>query len=211
LSIFAVPRPVFAGCEVPQATVPSTTTKVSLCISPTIVRLLRHFNASGGASVLCARMLRLVVPFALVLTGCASHYSYTFRVTDPGVQAAPAPGTPDVIGDADLLAEILVDTKADAIQLGLTNKTDQVLQVDWANIALSRPGGGQTLLRPDTDLGWIAPGAHVVARLFPFALPHKGHAAEANNDQAFSLAVPTIVRREAKLYHYTLVAHVRED
>jgi hypothetical protein len=132
-----------------------------------------------------------------------------FRVTDPGVQRS-APGTPDVISDADLTAEILVDTNADAIQLGLTNRTDQVLQVDWANIALTRPGGGQTMLRPDTDLGWIAPGAHVVARLFPFALPRKGHDAEANNGQSFQLAVPATVRRETKVYRYTLVAALQE-
>jgi hypothetical protein len=146
--------------------------------------------------------------FALVLAGCASHYTYSFRVTEPSAQHS-ASGTPDVIADADLTAEILVDTNADAIQLGLTNHTDQALQVDWTNIALTRPGGGQTMLRPDTDLGWLAPGAHVVARLFPFALPRQGHAAEANNGQAFQLAVPAIVRREAKLYRYTLVASVQ--
>lgn len=148
-------------------------------------------------------------PLALAVAGCGRQYSYAFHVTQPAAQHS-APGTPDVIADADVTAEILVDTNADAIQLGLTNHTDQVLQVDWTNIALTRPGGAQTVLRPDTDLGWIAPGAHVVARLFPFALPRKGHDAEANNGQAFQLAVPATVRREAKLYRYTLVAAVQE-
>lgn len=146
---------------------------------------------------------------ALWLTaGCATQYAYTFEVSNPGAKRS-APNTPDIIDDADLMAEVLVDTVADAIQLALTNKTDQVLQVDWANVALTRPGGAATMLRPDTDLGWIAPGAHVVARLFPFALPRKGDAAAANNGQTFQLAVPTTVRREAKVFRYTLVAHVR--
>ncbi len=67
-----------------------------------------------------------------------------------------------------------------------------------------------TTLRPAVDLGWIQPGATASARLFPLALPNKGSAAAAYEGQRFELDVPVIVRREARQYHYSLVAHVRE-
>ena len=153
--------------------------------------------------------LGLGLPLALVLGACGPQYAYSFQVTNPGVKHS-APNTPDIVDDADLEAEILVDSVADAIQLSLTNKTDQVLQIDWANVAITRPAGKSTTLRPDTDLGWLAPGAHVVARLFPFALPRKGHDAEVNEGKTFQLTVPATVRRESKVYRYALVAHVRQ-
>src|SRR5262245_27440079 len=129
--------------------------------------------------------------------GCASQYAYTFHVDEP-------------VEDGDLRAEIVVDTIADDVALDLTNKTDQVLQVEWAKIAITGAKGRVSPLRPAVDLGWIQPGATVAAKLFPLALPRKGDAAAAYEGQHFDLTVPVIVRREPKQYHYSLVAHVRE-
>jgi hypothetical protein len=127
---------------------------------------------------------------------CAHSYAYTFQ--------APA------VADADLDAQILVDANADAVHVELTNKTDQVLQIEWADIVIHAPDGRTTGLRPDIDLGWIDPGATVTATLFPLAVPRRGDAAAANEGRRFRLDVPAIVRRESKVYSFTLTAHVRE-
>jgi hypothetical protein len=133
----------------------------------------------------------------LASAGCASQYAYTLRV-DPPVE------------DGDLKAQIVVDTIANDVTVDLTNKTDQVLQIEWAKIAISDAKGRVSPLRPDVDLGWIPPGATVAAKLFPLALPRKGHEAAAYEGRHFDLTIPAIVRREPKQYHYSLVAHVRE-
>ena len=78
------------------------------------------------------------------------------------------PGGAEAIEDADVRAEILVDVAAGAVLLTVTNKTDQVLQIDWAAIALTRDDGIVTSLRPDVDLGWLQPQATVAARLFVY-------------------------------------------
>jgi hypothetical protein len=165
-------------------------------------RALRSHSVHAGAK------LALVARLALV--GCASRYDYTFHLTDPGVHPAGAPGEREMLEDADVKAEILVDGEAEAVLLDVTNKTDQVLQVEWAEISFTRPDGTWTTLRPDVDLGWLQPGAMLAARLFPLGLPHSGSAAAANQGRRFQLNVPVIVRREAKAYHFTLTAHVRE-
>jgi len=154
--------------------------------------------------------VRLAAVALLALVGCASHYEYTFHLTEPGVHPAASPGGPEMLEDADVKAEILVDGVAEAVLLDVTNKTDQVLQVEWAEISITRPDGTATTLRPDVDLGWLPPGVTVAARLFPIALPHSGNAALADQGRRFQLNVPVIVRREAKVYHFTLTAHVRE-
>jgi hypothetical protein len=141
--------------------------------------------------------------------GCARSYTYTFHLADPGAHPAPRPGDPDMLEDADLKAEVLVDAADAAVRLDMTNKTDEVLQVAWAEISLVRPDGIATTLRPDADLGWLAPGAKQAARLFPIVLPHEGSAAAANRNRQFQLNVPVIVRREAKVYHFNLIANVR--
>ncbi len=145
----------------------------------------------------------------LVAAGCAAPYAYDFHLTDPGVQAAATPGGAETIEDADLRAEISVDVAAGALSLSVTNKTDQVLQVDWAGITLTHADGTVTGLRPDVDLGWLQPQATVAARLVVIALPHSGVEAAAYQGRRFQLNVPAIVRRQAKLYHYGLTAHVR--
>ena len=141
-------------------------------------------------------MKRLGLLLLLASAGCATQYAYAFRVDEP-----PA--------DPNLEARIAVDTISDDIALELTNKTDQVLQVEWADIAITGAKGRVSRLRPDVDLGWIQPGATVEAKLFPLALPRSGDAAAAYEGQRFLLSVPVIVRREATVYHYSLVAHVR--
>jgi len=111
--------------------------------------------------------------------------------------------------DADVKTAILVDAAAGAVHLDVTNKTEEVLQVEWAEISITRPDGSVTTLHPDADVGWIQPGTYVTARLYPIALPRSGTEAAANEGRRFQLNVPMIVRREAKLYHYSLTAHVR--
>jgi hypothetical protein len=144
-------------------------------------------------------------------TGCATHYAYSFRVTDPGVRPATAPGQPDTIEDADLVTAILVDATAESIVLAVSNKTDQILAVDWAGIALAHPDGARTTMRPDVDLGWIQPGASVTARLFPLALPRTGGRAAAYQGQRFVLSVPMVVRREPRVVEIQLASRVTEQ
>jgi hypothetical protein len=86
---------------------------------------------------------------------CARPYAYTFLVTEPA--ARDAPGGAQIIADADVEAQILVDANADAVHLEVTNKTEQVLQIEWAAIAIHGPDGRTTTLRPDVDLGWVEP------------------------------------------------------
>ena len=145
----------------------------------------------------------------LASAGCATPYAYDFHLTDPGVRPPANPGGAEAIEDADVRAEIFVDVAAGAVLLNLTNKTDQVLQIEWAAITLARDDGGVTSLRPDVDLGWLQPQASVAARLFVVALPHSGSEAAAYEGRRFQLNVPAIVRRQSKLYHYALTAHVR--
>lgn len=138
-------------------------------------------------------------PVWIVLLGCAAcapHYAYTFEI--------PA------AADRDLGADIVVDAKANTIALDLTNRTDQVLQIEWAKVSITDKSGLVTPLRPDWDLGWLQPGASVSAHLYPLALPDRGKAAAAYEGESLELTVPVIVRREAKQYHYSLVAHVHE-
>ena len=142
----------------------------------------------------------------LVVAGCASPYAYSFRWVDPDVRVA-ADGT-EVREDADVKAVLRVD--APAVRLDLTNKTDEVLQVQWDEISLARPDGQRAVLRPDVDLGWIPPGATTAARLVPLVVPRDGPRARAYQDGQFALEVPVTVRREPRRYRFTLIASVRE-
>ena len=146
----------------------------------------------------------------LAAAGCASQYAYDFHLTDPSVHPAVNLGGAEMVEDADVRAEILVDVAAAAVLLDFTNKTDEVLQVEWAAITLTRSDGRVTSLRPDVDLGWIQPHATVAARLFVIALPRSGSKAAAYEGQRFQLNLPAVVRREQRLYHYALSAHVRK-
>jgi hypothetical protein len=168
-------------------------------------RLLEREDAAREANV---KVLALGV--LLVSMGCATPYAYSFHLENQDARASAKPNQPDVLDDADVRAEIVVDpTGARAIILDLTNKTDQVLQVEWGQITMIRSDGSSTSPRPHVDLGWILPGATVNARLVPFALPPSGDQAASYQGSRFELVVPMIVRREPKLYRYSFAVSVR--
>ena len=149
------------------------------------------------AGTLFARAASMRVAVLLVaLAGCATRYEYSFREVP--------------LQDPDLAARIAVDSDAGALRLELENRTDQMMQVGWTEIAITRLGGRGTTLRPDVDLGWIPPGERVAAHLLRIALPREGGDAAANDGRQFRVDVPVVVRREPKVYHFTLVAHLRE-
>ena len=147
---------------------------------------------------------------SLACVGCSVPYEYTFHLENQGARPAAKPSDREVLDDADVRAEIAVDPSgARAILLDLTNKTDQVLQVEWAQITMRRSDGSSTSPRPQLDLGWIQPGATVSARLVPFALPPSGSQVASYQGSRFELTVPMIVRREPKLYRYSFSVTVR--
>ena len=153
----------------------------------------------------------LTVVVLLTSVGCATPYAYSFRLENPGARPAVAPELRDTVDDSDIRAQLFVDpTGARAVFLDLTNKTDQVLQVEWAKIVMKRSDGSSTSLRPETDLGWIVPGATTSTRLLPFALPSAGDQAAGYQGNHFELAVPMIVRRERRLYRYSFAVVVRK-
>jgi nitrogen regulatory protein PII-like uncharacterized protein len=152
----------------------------------------------------------LGVVVSLASAGCASHYAYDFHLVSPGVHPAMNLGGAEMVEDADVRVEILVDVTAAAVLLDITNKTDEVLQVEWAAITLTCSDGRVTSLRPDVDLGWIQPHGTIAARLFAIALPSSGSEAAAHEGQLFQLNLPGVVRREPRLYNYALRAHVHK-
>lgn len=161
-----------------------------------------------AASKRMARMAALAA--ALASAACPKPYAYSFRLVSADARGAPSLGEPDSFEDGDLRAELLVDpTRQRAIVLCLTNKTEQAIQVQWTKIAMRRSDGLGTTLRPDSDLGWIEPGARRVARLVPFALPPAGDAALALEGGRFELEIPMVVRREPTRYRFRWIAHVQ--
>src|ERR1043165_1295311 len=107
-------------------------------------------------------------------------------------------------------SDLAVRVDGAAVLLDLTNKTDEVLQVDWSAISLAHPDGYHAALRPDVDLGWIPPGATTAARLLPIVVPRDSSRALTSQHREFALEVPVTIRREPKRYHFTLVASVRK-
>jgi len=175
------------------------------------VALFMNDGAPAHRDAVCLTRLAVLrcVP-ALLLAGCATPYSYAFHLANKSAHQAVNPTVRDYVEDADLRAEVAVKTGAyQSIELALTNKTDQVLQVKWDEAVLLQPDGGRYSPRPQTDLGWIKPGATQTAQLVPFVLP-AGDAAAAYDGKVFRLELPMIIRREAKLHHYTLSAHVQK-
>ena len=147
-----------------------------------------------------------------VLTSCATPYAYRFDPIDASAAPDPAAAGCPRRNDADVRAELRIDPTGErAIFMTVTNQTDQVLQVEWKKLTMTRADGLVTTLRPDADLGWIEPSQKQLARLIPFALPPAGDAALTLDGQRFQLEVPMIVRRERRTYCYGLLAHVREN
>jgi hypothetical protein len=174
--------------------------------SPLVLRCRRDECAVKEAEL---KSLALSALFAAA--GCAAPYAYSFQLESPDAHPAAKLGEKQVLEDADVKACFLIDpTGARAIYLDLTNKTDQVVQVEWAKIAMTRSDESFTTPRPEVDLGWIAPGATLSTRLVPFALPPSGGQAASYQGQRFVLAVPMIVRRESKIYRYSFAVSVRK-
>jgi len=164
---------------------------------------------------LMPKMLVLLVA-SFVLTACATPYTYQFQRLDDGAASDPATAGSAAVGcqmhdDADVSAELRADpTGEHAIFTTVTNKTDQVLKVEWTRVTMTRFDGLVTRLHPNTDLGWIDPSKQQSAQLIPFALPPSGSAALALDGKRFQLEIPMIVRRERKTYCYDWLAHVQE-
>jgi len=137
------------------------------------------------------------------LAGCATPYAYHFQLAE-----APAPAG-DTFEDAVVKARLRVD--GDAIKLDLTNKTDEVMQVQWSKIKLDRGDGTTTALHAASDLGWITPGASAQADLVPVAFPREGDAALAYQNRRIELAVPVIAKREPSTYHFHFVVSVKPE
>jgi len=157
------------------------------------------------------RFRRIPLVALLATAACATPYAYTFHAAGDGARPASTPDAREIAEDADVRAEILFDPAVQrAILLDLTNKTDQVLQVEWTRISLTRTDGLETRPRPDVDLGWIRPGGTQAARLVPLVLPPSGDAALALQGQRFELAIPMIVRREPRLYRYAFSVQLQK-
>lgn len=128
-------------------------------------------------------------------SGCATRYAYNFEHA--------------VVDDGMVTAEIQVWNGA--IDMALTNRTHDVLQVDWSNITVDRGDDSLTALHPATDLGWIQPGATAKAQLVPFVLPRTGDAAARYQGRRLELVVPTVANHEPKTYRIQVIAHVRPE
>jgi len=167
----------------------------------------RLWTAAAHASAFAWRERLLGFALLLASTSCTTTYAYRFQLTDPGARLAKTPSDRDVLEDKDVKAEVQISDGA--ILLDLTNKTDEVLQVEWSKIALDRGDGTRSAPRPDVDMGWIQPGAKAAARLVPLALPRSGKAAAAYEQRHLELDVPLILRHEANVYRLHFIAHVQ--
>jgi hypothetical protein len=148
----------------------------------------------------------------VLAAGCApTNYYYNFDLTDPGAQNLSKPGQRDTLEDDSIKAEILVDpTTFQAISFDVTNKTSQIVEVQWTQINMIGPDGSTIPVHPDADLGWIQPGTRMAARLVPFSLPPSGSAAAAYDGQTFQLQVPMVVGGQPKVYQYHLIVHMQK-
>ena len=139
---------------------------------------------------------------ARALASCTTTYAYRFDVVDHGSGSA-ADGFEDDAIKANL------KLAADAVELDVTNKTSDVLQVEWNKIVLDRGDGTTTRLRPASDIGWVQPGNTAVAQLVPVAFPASGSAAAQYDGRKLELAVPMLVNREAKTYRFSVLVHTQ--
>jgi hypothetical protein len=153
------------------------------------------------------RAMRIALLAALV-AGCApATYTYSFDMTDPGARNVQKPGQHDVLEDADVKSELLVDpTSFQAVMFKITNKTEGNIQINWGAISMLMPDRSQQPLQPDAGLGAVEPGATLSVRLVPFQLPQIGAAAKAYDGTAFELVVPMVVRGAPREMHYHLAA-----
>jgi hypothetical protein len=155
------------------------------------------------------RKLTFAAVSALLCAACSpSHYYYNFDISDPGAQNFTKPGVHDVLEDADIRTEVLVDpTSFQSILLVITNKTSEPLLVSWNQLSVIGPDRTERPLKPDVGLGTIEPFVNVHARLIPFELPALGSAAAGYDNQTFELVVPLTVRGQPRDYRIHLLAH----
>jgi hypothetical protein len=133
----------------------------------------------------------------LLFASCATPYAYRFEPVGP-------PTDPDLE-----LSAALDPSTGREIVLSVHNLTPQPLQVDWAKIAVVTSDAPKMALRPETDLGWVEPGATLVARLSPFILPGAGAEAKALDGHLFTVEVPVTVLETPRLVRCPFVAHAQ--
>ncbi len=165
------------------------------------------FLRGGGPAPSLAVTLRLAA-IALVLgpAGCATTYAYRFEPTGGAAHGDDGSGS-NSYESADLKATARLTDGV--VVFALTNKTDDVVQVRWNQITLDRGDGSVSAPRPEVDLGWVAAGATMTARLVPFVLPRSGDAAAAYGERRLVLTVPLVVRHEATVVSFQFLAHVK--
>ena len=156
-------------------------------------------------------MRRLIALF-LPLCACApANYVYNFDLSDPGARNLSRPGERDVLEDADLKTEILVDpTSFQAIALDVTNKTNAPIQINWAGIYVITPDHTQQWLKPDSMQSEIASNVRATTRLIPFTLPPSGPGAAVYDNSTFELVIPMTVRGLPRDYRMHLLAKVKK-
>jgi hypothetical protein len=155
------------------------------------------------------RMRKLAL--LLLAAACApANYNYSFDLTNSGARNIQKPGERDVLEDADVHSELLVDpTSFQAVLLELTNKTDQPLAVGWEQISIVGPDHRQQPLKPDAPMPpTVEPGAKLMARLTPFSLPPAGADARRYDNADFELVVPLTIRNAPSERRYNLRAHL---
>src|SRR6478752_5858417 len=98
--------------------------------------------------------MKKLLPLFVLLGACAdASYVYNFNITDPGAKNLEKPGERDVLEDADVKAEMLLDpTSFQAIAFDVTNKTEVDLIVNWDQVSILSPDGSQTPIHPDASV-----------------------------------------------------------
>lgn len=149
----------------------------------------------------------LLLGVLLASPGCVRQYVYRFDFERVAVHSAETSSSRADLEDEK--TKVAIQFLQDSILLSVTNKTDELLQVEWDKIDLLLASRTSRTLRPDTDLGWVPAGATASARLFPFVLPKPGNGAAAYAEQELVLKVPLIVEHEPVEHHFYFVAHVQ--
>ena len=138
--------------------------------------------------------MRLSLILIVGLAACAPRYAYRFQTVRP---ASQSDAQVSITVEPDPLNQRLLAVR-------IENRTAQPLDVSWTRIALTWPDGKTRTLRPDTDLGWVAPRSTQAARLSPFTLPEYGEPAHAYDGALFELAIPLSPLGEPTVYRLRL-------
>ena len=98
----------------------------------------------------------------------------------------------------------------DAAIVELTNKTDDVIAVDWTKIVFDLGRGIIDTPRPDIDLGWVAVGATLTARLAPIPLPQSSKGVAPYRLGHVELDMPMIIRHQPRVYRFHFTTTVSQ-